>query len=332
MNSSDTDPTNSLARAITYDASRQTGWTIQTLVPRHKRADAFRAYAYFRWVDDVLDGEGLTPSERVSFLESQQDLLRRCLDNRPPRQVNSDEWLLVALTQGRMGKDPGLKIYLEDMMAVMTFDAHRRGRRITQAELQAYSRRLATAVSEAVYTFIGEECQAPRIAQRYLAADAAHIIHMLRDMFDDLEAGYVNIPLEVLSGDQISAADLLRPEVQSWVQERVQTARAYFDQGEAYLALVNNPRCRLAGALYAMRFMEVIEAIEREDYVLRQDYRDCKRTWAYLRILFGAARMLLRPPSIEQLDASSISYEPQWDQPLKVAFPTANQDSLRELS
>jgi phytoene/squalene synthetase len=332
MNSSVADPTNSLARAITYNASRQTGWTIQTLVPRQKRADAFRAYAYYRWVDDVLDGENLSPSERVSFLESQQDLLRRSLDSRPPLQVNSDERLLVALTQGPMGKDPGLRIYLEDMMAVMTFDAHRRGRRITQAELQAYSRRLATAVSEAVYTFIGEECQAPRIAQRYLAADAAHIIHMLRDMHEDLEAGYVNIPLEVLPGDQIKAADLVRPEVQIWVQERVQTARAYFEQGEAYLALVDNPRCRVAGALYARRFLEVIEAIEREDYLLRRDYSDCKRTRAYLRMLIGAARMLLRPPSIEQLDDTSIPYEQLWEQPLEVAYPKANQETLKELS
>ena len=47
----------SLASAITKAASTQTYYTIRFLVDRPRMDDAFRAYAYFRWVDDVLDAE-----------------------------------------------------------------------------------------------------------------------------------------------------------------------------------------------------------------------------------------------------------------------------------
>ncbi|TFH31645.1 MAG: hypothetical protein E4G99_13725, partial [Anaerolineales bacterium] len=171
-----------LAEMITKNSSMQSYITIQTLVPRPLRGDAFRAYAYFRWVDDLLDGNTLDAEQRFDFLVSQQELLSRCLQGQPPRDLSSGEWLLADLTQGPLKADPGLRIYLQDMMAVMAFDVERRHRRIHRQELIRYSRLLATAVTEAVYTFIGDRCGAPKTVARYLAADAAHIIHMLRDL------------------------------------------------------------------------------------------------------------------------------------------------------
>ena len=47
-----------LAVAITKSASKQTYATIRLFADRDRASDAFRAYAYFRWVDDVLDAEG----------------------------------------------------------------------------------------------------------------------------------------------------------------------------------------------------------------------------------------------------------------------------------
>ena len=46
------------ASSITKAASKQTYYTIRFLVDRERVEDAYRAYAYFRWVDDVLDAIG----------------------------------------------------------------------------------------------------------------------------------------------------------------------------------------------------------------------------------------------------------------------------------
>ena len=48
-----------LAAAITKAASKQTYYTICLFVDREHVDDAYRAYGYFRWVDDVLDAEAL---------------------------------------------------------------------------------------------------------------------------------------------------------------------------------------------------------------------------------------------------------------------------------
>ena len=84
------------------------------------------------------------------------------------------------------------------MMAVMAFDADRRGRLISQAELNEYTHWLAVAVTEAMHYFIGHDCASPLGPTRYLAVTGAHITHMLRDALEDVEAGYYNLPAELV--------------------------------------------------------------------------------------------------------------------------------------
>jgi hypothetical protein len=67
-----------LAPGITKNASTQAYYTIRLLVDRERVANAFRAYAYFRWVDDILDAESGSGRERCAFIERQKSLIERC--------------------------------------------------------------------------------------------------------------------------------------------------------------------------------------------------------------------------------------------------------------
>jgi hypothetical protein len=51
----------------------------------------------------------------------------------------------------------GLHEYIRNLMSVMTFDAERRGRWITQIELDDYTRWMSVAVTEAMRYFIGHD-------------------------------------------------------------------------------------------------------------------------------------------------------------------------------
>jgi phytoene/squalene synthetase len=170
------------------------------------------------------------------------------------------------------------------MMAVMAFDASRRGRLISQAELDQYTYLLAKAVTEALHYFIGHNCTPPQIEARYLAATAAHITHMLRDTIEDTALGYYNIPGEYLHTYQLEPQEVDSQPYRAWVQSRVQLARRYFKTGQCYLAQVQNLRCRLAGYLYMARFETVLDAIERDGYQLRPVYPEGKTTRAGLRM------------------------------------------------
>lgn len=272
------------ASVITNAASKQTYYTIRFLVDRERVDDAYRAYGYFRWVDDTLDAEAATGSERRAFIERQKSLLETCYRNEVPRDANIQENMLVELIQHDQEKNSGLQVYLRNMMQVMDFDARRRGRLISQVELNEYTRWLATAVMEAIHHFIGHDNCSPHDETRYLAVSAAHITHMLRDAFDDIQLGYYNIPREVLEANQIGPQDVHTEAYRAWVRSRVRLAQAYFAAGRAYLRRVQNPRCRLAGVAYTARFEWLLDTIEREGYCLRPQYNERKRIGTGLRM------------------------------------------------
>lgn len=273
-----------LAASITKAASQQTYYTVRVLVDRELIPDAYRAYAYFRWVDDCLDAEAGSRSERLAFVNRQKSLLEECWRGEAPCGLSVEEGLLAELIRGDVEKNSGLQSYLRNMMAVMAFDANRRGRLISQAELADYSRFLATAVTEALHYFIGHRCPAPRSQARDLAATGAHIVHMLRDTFEDTGAGYFNIPREFMEGHGITPQDVNSQPYRAWVRHRVQLARTCFEAGREYLAQVENIRCRLAGHTYMARFEWLLDVIEKDGYCLRSEYRERKSLRTGLRM------------------------------------------------
>ncbi len=292
------------ASSITKAASKQTYYTIRFLVDRARVDDAYRAYGYFRWVDDILDADTGSRFEKHAFIERQKSLLESSYRGERPQVANIQEKMLVELVRHDHKKNSGLQTYLRNMMLVMDFDARRRGRLITQSELKEYTFWLASAVTEAMHYFIGHDSFAPHDETRYLAVSAAHITHMLRDTFDDVQAGYYNIPREVLQANHIGPLDVHSEAYRAWVKSRVQLARQYFKAGKVYLGRVQSLRCRLAGLAYTARFEWLLDTMESESYSIRPEYKERKSFGVGLRmswlalssmVNFRAAGSLPRP-------------------------------------
>ncbi len=296
------------ASSITKAASQQTYYTIRVLADRARVDDAYRAYGYFRWVDDVIDSDLGSRTRQRAFLERQKSLLESCYRDEPLRDANIQEKMLVELVQRNPEKDSGLEAYLRNMMLVMDFDARRRGRLISQGELNEYTRWLANAVTEAMHYFIGNGDFAPQDETRYLAVSAAHVTHMLRDTYDDLRAGYYNIPREVLEAHLIGPKDVHSDAYRAWVKSRVQLARHYFRAGRGYLARVQNRRCRLAGLAYTARFEWLLDTIERENYFLRPQYSEKRSMGTGLRMSWLALSSLINLRGATTLPRPMVSH------------------------
>jgi phytoene/squalene synthetase len=275
---------NRAAEQITRAASKQTYYTIRFLVDRERIHHAYQTYAYFRWVDDWLDEQLSNQPERVAFVERQQAILGRCYRGERVHHLSTEERMLVDLIRSDSEPDSGLRAYIRHMMAVMAFDAARRGQLISARELDDYTLHLAIAVTEAMHYFIGHGQFAPSGDNRYSAVIGAHITHMLRDTYDDVAAGYFNIPREFLEAHGIDAQDVNSEAYRIWVKSRVELARRCFETGKSYLAQVENRRCRLAGYAYMARFQGVLDAIERENYQLRPEYLERKTLKGGLKI------------------------------------------------
>jgi phytoene/squalene synthetase len=276
-------------------------------VDRESVDDAYRVYAYFRWVDDILDAESITSLERSTFIQRQKSLLEKCYQGEMPSDASIQEKMLIELIQHDHEKNSGLQSYLHNMMLVMDFDSQRRGRLISQLELNEYTRWLATAVMECIHFFIGHDEYAPHEETRYLAVSGAHIVHMLRDTFDDVQAGYYNIPREVLEANHIGAQDVQNDAYRAWVKSRVQLAREYFEAGRSYFAHVQNPRYRLACFAYISRFDWLLNTLEREGYCLRPQYDERKHLGTGLRMSWLTLWSLINLREVDALPQSDVA-------------------------
>jgi phytoene/squalene synthetase len=179
------------------------------------------------------------------------------------------------------------------MMTVLAFDAERRGRPIRAAELDGYTRRLATAVMEALLHFIGHGEPAPSEG-RYDAVIGACVIHMLRDFVEDVAAGYANIPVEYPGACDPATLHPDDPAVREWARARVELAHEHFRRGRAFIARLGNPRRRLAGYAYVARFEWMARVIERDGYRLRADYPERKSAAAGAWMAWRASSSVIR--------------------------------------
>ena len=252
-----------LARWTTRAGSLHSYLIIRWLVDPDLADDAYRAYAYFRWIDDRLDSPEAGPGERMSLLHRQTELLDEIRRGRPRLpQSPAEEWLMEIVRRDRPAH-PGLRSYLDYMLAVMHFDADRRGRTIRSEELAWYSGCLSQAVMDGLSYFVGHRLPYPSGPARLLAATGAHIVHMLRDAEEDVAVGYYNVPLEYLTAHRMNPDDVSSPAYREWTRQRAALARQCFLLGKAYIDALGSLRVRLAGHAYCARFERRLGQIER---------------------------------------------------------------------
>jgi phytoene/squalene synthetase len=267
-----TQSTACLARSITWASSKQSYLTARLLADRDLVDDCLRAYAYFRWADDMIDISLSRAADRTAFIERQKALIDALYRGNRPADLLLEEAMLADLISHDRLPESGLHSFIRNFMAVIEFDAHRQGRLASRVELQAYTTCLATAVMDGLQYFIGNGQPYPLTHDRNLAVTGAHITHMLRDTCEDLPAGLVNIPAEYLEAHGLDLNQVNSESLRAWVREQVVLARLCFRDGKTYIDSLDVLRCKLAGFWYCARFECVLDLIERDGFRLRAAY------------------------------------------------------------
>lgn len=266
--------TAALARSITWSNSRQSYLTAQFLVDRDLVDDCMRAYAYFRWADDMIDISAQNSADRIAFIRRQRLLVEDLYQGKHPVKMCKEEEMLADLIVHDRGSDSGLRSFIYNFMAVIEFDAQRGGRLVTRRELSIYTGWLATAVMDGIQYFIGSGHPYPKSVDRTQAVVGAHLVHMLRDTLEDIPAGFVNIPMEDIQKRGINVKDLDSEAFRAWVREQAEKAQACLLAGKGYIDSLDVLRCKLAGVWYCARFEWFLDAIKRDGYHLRRVYPD----------------------------------------------------------
>lgn len=277
-------PSGALAQSITRVSSKQTYYTARIMVDRDKRYDFFRAYAYFRWADDVIDVYSRSDEERISFIKRQKAIIDALYGHEEFSDLTPEEQMVAELIRSDRQEGSGLQSFIRNMLAIIEFDAHRRSRLISDDELTWYTNRLGRSVTDGILYFVGNGFPYPTGENKYLAATAAHITHLLRDMVKDTEDDFINIPEDYLNAHGISPIDVHHPAYRDWVRVRVQEARTYFSDGKTYLDELEVLRAKVVGHWYCARFEAVLNTIERDEYLLRDSYDERRKISTWLRI------------------------------------------------
>jgi len=256
--------------------------------------DFYRAYAYFRWIDDVIDVSSRTDEERLRFITRQKELIEDLYQKQPVENLTAEEVILQDLINNDRGEDSGLQSFIRNMFAIIEFDANRKGRLVSSGELDWYVNTLGTSVTDGLLYFIGNGSNYPDSENRYQAGVAAHITHLLRDMHQDNADGFINIPREYLEDHNLKPLDMDKNLYKSWVQERVELARQNFTEGKRYLDQLSVLRCKIVGHWYSARFEVVLDTIEQDGYVLRKDYHERQRISTWLKIAWLGVSLTIR--------------------------------------
>lgn len=265
-----------LAKTITRHSSRQTYLTIKLLVNRHLQADCYKAYAYFRWLDDQVDDVLAAQKDRMEFIIKQKQLIANAYQNLTPKIENAEEQLILDLIQSNPLPNTKLANFIKNFFAIIEFDAYRKGRAITQTEYLWYTQTLGQAVTECIEYFM-EVANPPKSADHYKAAIASHITHILRDFEEDQLQGYFNKPQDNQNN-------------QEWVKDQVKQARIYFRQGKEYINTLQSWRVKLVATWYCNRFEWILDTIENDRYHLRYNYypkKHFKNILYYISTLFS---------------------------------------------
>jgi phytoene/squalene synthetase len=286
MSSVNFEASSQLARDITRKGSIQTYYTARLMVDRDLVDDFFRAYAYFRWIDDVIDVISKTDLERIDFMDKQHQLIDDLYAGKPVNDLGQEEKILRDLISSDRGEDSGLQSFIRNMFAIIEFDAHRKDRLIKAEELDWYVNTLGKSVTDGLLYFIGNGSPYPENGTRYQAGIAAHISHLLRDTYQDNQDGFFNIPGEYLEQVKLDPRDVNQPAYKAWVEDRVAAARALFSEGKTYLDELDVLRCKIVGYWYCARFEVVLDTIESDGFIIRPEYHERRQVGTWLKIVW----------------------------------------------
>ncbi len=268
------DQTAKLARSITKEASKQTYYTARYMVDRNLVDDFFRAYAYFRWMDDMIDETIESQNERFLFIKGQRELIDALYHKQTPSSLNVYEEIIAVLIGNDHKANSKLKSFISNMFAIVEFDAYRKGQIITENQLEWYTNCVAKSTTDGLQYFIGNNHQYPTTDNQYFAAKGAHIVHLLRDTVEDMQNGFFNVPKEYIELNGIDLSQLESSAFRAWVHERTAKAREYFIKGKHYLETLKVLRCKTVGLWYCARFESILDKIEDENYLLRSNYKE----------------------------------------------------------
>lgn len=231
-------------------------------LPRKKRDAVYAAYAFCRFVDDVVDESPEGDSDVVASMDRWEEELDRCYEGRPTHQVT------VALAD-TVARYPIPKSSFAGLIQGCRQDLVKT-RYQSFDELMQYSDLVATTISTMSLAIFGYR-DAAAVARGRDLATAFQLTNILRDVGDDIEKDRIYLPAEEMERFGVTESDLraqrVTPQFAELMRFQVGRVRDHFHRAEALLDLIE-PDSRRCTCLMGAVYYEVLNRIESEGFAV----------------------------------------------------------------
>lgn len=259
---------NKIAAQSTRSETPTVFFLTRILLPKYKFLIFCYCYTYFRWLDDFIDGEDFSRAELVPFMDDQKKLITSVFNDcsNVEARGNLYEQLLICFIKQSIQN--GLNIYspVMRMFSALEFDVNRRFLLSTKASLDAYSYNLGTAYIGFFYSLMVKNDESNQESIKFWAGYAAHLVHIIRDFFQDLSQGFFNISFEDMTRLNVSLTDLKTIEEYHWISDLSKRAWKYFYLGLYEISRIPNWRFRLLAYALSAKYMLLLEQIRSNCY------------------------------------------------------------------
>ena len=244
------------ARSFFKEQSPKTYWSLWLFTTRENFRHFVCIYAYFRWADDIVDAPQRDAEKVQGFCLEQETLIKQ---ERAP-QTSLEKALLLSIQAPQKG-DVFQRICLK-MWESLSFDAHRPSFVRPQKELFLQICRIGDSYAQALWACSQAKGEMPNALQ--WLARAATATHHLRDIDEDLELRYCNIPQEAIAHYGLDPDDLSWPNRAPYILERSNEIFLWFARGFEALPLISHLPTRLLFWLFGYRYKKVLLKIQKK--------------------------------------------------------------------
>lgn len=198
------------ARNIAKKESPKASVILDFLIDKPGRDYLNLCYSYLRWTDDIVDNPNFPVEYKKNFIEHQKDLISLSYSKESFEPSGIEEACFFHFAEYAVSSNNLLLLEeVKNMVEAMSMDVKRlEGSGVfSSAELEHYINLMSKSVFNILYNFIAF----PGFEYReefYLGSKFTTTALMIRDLMEDINAGFINIPEEDIDRYQLDVRNL----------------------------------------------------------------------------------------------------------------------------
>jgi phytoene/squalene synthetase len=192
-------------------------------------------YAYFRWFDNIVDSSKQSKNDINYLIKKQKQFLSQLYSDNSPEETFTEELFLAHLVLYDKKYNKGIKKDIENLIDTFEFDTNRKNKLINSSSLDEYIEKNTKPyvnITHAIFNV--KNIQKEKF---YSIAKSGFIIDYLSDLKEDLEFGYINIPVEDIKSYNINIKKLNDSNFNKWIKDKLLSLEDTFQDEKIYESL-----------------------------------------------------------------------------------------------